>query len=153
MNSKEKRLLGIKLWKERNPEKSKLYNKRYYEKNKKKRYEKHLEWLRKNKDKKREYGKRWRLKYREENKKRLKEWMSSVSGKKFYSDWRIKNREKTKAHYIFNKAIEHGIIKRPTRCSFCGVSCKTQGHHDDYSKPLEVVFVCSACHNGVARLR
>lgn len=153
MNSKEKRLLGIKLWKERNPEKVKLYNKRYHERNKDARYKKHLEWLDKNKDKKREYGRRWRLKYKEKNKQRLKDWGSSENGKRFYKEWGLKNREKTKAHYIFNKAIELGLVIRPQKCSLCGVKCKPQGHHNDYSKPFEVVFVCHSCHSSLNRLR
>jgi hypothetical protein len=35
---------------------------------------------------------------------------------------------------------------RPQHCSACGVECKPQGHHPDYSKPLEVVWLCRPCH-------
>jgi hypothetical protein len=36
---------------------------------------------------------------------------------------------------------------RPDRCSKCKVKCKPHGHHPDYSKPLEVVWLCPGCHN------
>ena len=37
-------------------------------------------------------------------------------------------------------------IVRPDNCSKCGKECKPQGHHDDYSRPLDVVWLCRACH-------
>jgi len=35
------------------------------------------------------------------------------------------------------------LPKQP--CKVCG-EVKTQAHHEDYSKPLEVVWLCAACH-------
>jgi len=35
---------------------------------------------------------------------------------------------------------------RPAACERCGITCTTHGHHPDYSKPLEVVWVCRKCH-------
>jgi hypothetical protein len=39
-----------------------------------------------------------------------------------------------------------GRIIRPSSCSDCGVVCTPHGHHEDYSKPLDVVWVCVSCH-------
>lgn len=44
-----------------------------------------------------------------------------------------------------NYALAKGKIVR-TACAVCG-AVKTEGHHDDYTKPLDVVFLCRAHHN------
>lgn len=43
---------------------------------------------------------------------------------------------------------EHaGKIKRPRRCQRCNRIRILQRHHQDYSKPLDVEFICLECHN------
>ena len=39
-----------------------------------------------------------------------------------------------------------GTLIRPTVCSECGQGGKIYGHHTDYTKPLEVVWLCVKCH-------
>lgn len=43
-------------------------------------------------------------------------------------------------------AIRRGRLVRPDVCSACGETCKPEGHHDDYSEPLEVRWLCKPCH-------
>jgi hypothetical protein len=43
-------------------------------------------------------------------------------------------------------AIKCKKIFRPESCEKCGSVDRIQGHHDDYSKPLEVKWVCHSCH-------
>lgn len=46
-------------------------------------------------------------------------------------------------------AIYHGDIVPATHCQNCGVSATNReldGHHEDYSKPLEVIWLCRICH-------
>jgi len=43
-------------------------------------------------------------------------------------------------------AIKAGKIHRKETCSTCGKKRLTDAHHHDYSKPLEVVFLCRSCH-------
>lgn len=38
------------------------------------------------------------------------------------------------------------IDPRPDHCSRCFVTCIPMAHHDDYSKPLEVTWLCFTCH-------
>lgn len=58
-------------------------------------------------------------------------------------DWKARNPEKRKAHVIVSNAIRDGRIERRP-CERCGK--KAHAHHDDYSKPLDVVWLCPVHH-------
>lgn len=45
-----------------------------------------------------------------------------------------------------HKAEKKGILKRPKKCQRCGASSRVHAHHDDYSKPLDVKYICQPCH-------
>lgn len=55
-----------------------------------------------------------------------------------------KHPEKQAARRVLNRAIEAGTITRMP-CEKCGTP-KAQGHHEDYSKPLDVRWMCQPCH-------
>lgn len=59
--------------------------------------------------------------------------------------WRAKNPLAYKAHTEVNKAVRKGILIR-LPCEFCG-DTNVHGHHKDYSKPLDVIWLCAKCHN------
>ncbi len=68
--------------------------------------------------------------------------------------YRAKYPEKALARMAVQKALSSGLLVRPEACSRCGSSHKSRkgyslihGHHPDYSKPLEVVWLCVVCHN------
>lgn len=58
--------------------------------------------------------------------------------------WRDRNAEKRAAHVILNNALRDGRIKRQP-CEVCGVK-KVHAHHDDYTKPLAVRWLCVKHH-------
>ncbi|ARG95504.1 hypothetical protein B1T50_04685 [Mycobacterium kansasii] len=58
--------------------------------------------------------------------------------------WRAKNPEKRRAHRKVELAIKAGRMASQS-CQVCG-DAKSQAHHDDYSKPLEVVWLCALHH-------
>lgn len=62
------------------------------------------------------------------------------------SIWKNNNPEKRRAHEIFHLAVEKKILVRPEKCSKCKKVAKVDGHHTDYSKPLQVVWLCRFCH-------
>lgn len=66
--------------------------------------------------------------------------------------YRQKYREKNIAHLRVARALQSGVLVRPSTCSKCGVCCKPQAHHNDYSKPLDVVWLCGDCHAKEHRL-
>ena len=51
-----------------------------------------------------------------------------------------------KAHSLCQQAIKKGQLVRPESCSFCDSTCEPIGHHFDYDKPLEVIWLCVKCH-------
>jgi hypothetical protein len=62
-----------------------------------------------------------------------------------YRQWRVKNPEKYRAHLMLNHAIRKGIMTR-SPCVDCGATYRIHGHHEDYAKPLKVLWVCSVDH-------
>lgn len=59
----------------------------------------------------------------------------------------LKNPEKRQAHNILNNAIRSGILEKPRKCEVCGnTKHRIHGHHADYSKPLNVNWLCPPCH-------
>jgi ribosomal protein S27AE len=52
--------------------------------------------------------------------------------------------ERIKARVIARYYIKRGKIKKQP-CEICG-NKKTQAHHEDYNKPLEVRWLCPSCH-------
>lgn len=56
--------------------------------------------------------------------------------------WRVVNREKYIAHKKVFIEIRSGRL-RAENC-FCGK--KGEAHHDDYSKPLEIIWLCRGHH-------
>lgn len=51
------------------------------------------------------------------------------------------------AHYRVSRAILSGVLVRPNSCARCGRTCRPEGHHEDYGKPLEVQWLCPSCHH------
>jgi len=59
--------------------------------------------------------------------------------------YRERHPEKYQAEIIVGNAIRDGkLIKQP--CCICGVTESVQAHHNDYSKPLDVEWLCFQCH-------
>ena len=86
----------------------------------------------------REYDRR---RYRDDPERRA--YTASVAKR-----WMENNPEKYVAHYTLTNAVRDGRKEKLDRCEICGRSGKIHGHHEDYSKPLEVMWLCPQCHNG-----
>lgn len=62
----------------------------------------------------------------------------------YNSKWRQRNPEKVAAHIAVNHATRSGrLASQP--CEKCGRH-DAQAHHDDYSKPLDVRWLCPPHH-------
>jgi hypothetical protein len=59
--------------------------------------------------------------------------------------YRIDNPEKYRARYALRNAVRDGkLVKQP--CATCGSTERIHAHHHDYSKPLDVEWLCKDCH-------
>ena len=60
--------------------------------------------------------------------------------------WRKRNPEKRRAWWTYTNALRAGKLVKPEVCPKCGGTGLIDGHHADYNKPLDVEFLCRACH-------
>lgn len=54
--------------------------------------------------------------------------------------------EKYRARNAVSNSLRDGKIEKPKTCFFCSAETKLQAHHHDYSKPLDVFWLCAPCH-------
>lgn len=66
--------------------------------------------------------------------------------KRAASNYRCKHPKARAAHIIVGNAVRDGILIRPQAYESCGYTGKIEGHHDDYTKPLSVTWLCIPCH-------
>lgn len=58
--------------------------------------------------------------------------------------WRYSNIEKWKAHKLVYTNIRNRNLKKDP-CVICGNE-KSEAHHEDYSKPLDIMWLCKKHH-------
>jgi len=74
--------------------------------------------------------------------KKLLSYKQVAPHKKF---WLAENKLKTKAHGEVGYAIQTGkLVRQP--CEKCGTTKHVVAHHEDYHKPLDVVWLCKYHH-------
>lgn len=64
--------------------------------------------------------------------------------KRVTQKYRSEQPTKYKAHAAVGRAVREGKLQRGS-CERCG-SLRVHGHHEDYSKPLEVMWLCPLHH-------
>lgn len=104
-----------------------------------KRFKSHQEYLeyyrqyrQKNAKKLREYNRKYNKLWRKEN-----GYENEKNSKKRYP-------EKEYARRLLGEAVRRGkVVKK--ECCVCG-EINSQGHHDDYFKPLDVIWLCAIHH-------
>jgi hypothetical protein len=73
--------------------------------------------------------------------------VSSQTKSRASAKWSRHNRVKRSAHLKVKRAVDAGRLRRPDTCSGCvGTGLDIQAHHRDYSRPLDVVWLCAGCH-------
>ena len=57
--------------------------------------------------------------------------------------------DRYRAKCAVNSAVQNGTIDKPDFCSVCFGKGVIHGHHHDYTKPLDVQWLCQPCHINV----
>jgi hypothetical protein len=62
-------------------------------------------------------------------------------------EYNKKHKDRVYARGKVRVALLSGELMKPDSCSCCGKSMvNLDAHHEDYSKPLIVVWICRKCH-------
>jgi len=61
-----------------------------------------------------------------------------------YSELSDLQKKKSNARAYLNTYVRRGLVKKEP-CCICGNE-NSEGHHTDYSKPLQVAWLCRGCH-------
>lgn len=88
--------------------------------------------------------------HREKNIEKIREYdrnRGNRQGYEYVREYRKQNHDKYKAHMAVRDGIRSGFLIRGV-CEVCG-SINTHGHHDDYTKPLSVRWLCPPHHQQV----
>jgi hypothetical protein len=88
--------------------------------------------------KRRDYYHKW---YKKNGRKRNEKY------KEYIEIWQSHHPKEFKAQQLLGRAIKAGKIIKPNQCSVCRrKNTRIHGHHKDYSKPLDVIWLCASCH-------
>jgi hypothetical protein len=122
----------------------------WYQKNKERVKESSAAWAKANKEKRKKACADWYVRNASliSERKKIRRQDPTIKAKEFeqVKRWREANKEKHAAHLAIQGALAQGKMVRPDCCSQCGKACVPDGHHDDYSKPLVVRWLCRKCH-------
>ena len=64
----------------------------------------------------------------------------------YQREYRESNPLKYQAHCVVNNAVRDGRLKS-LPCEVCSIAKGVHAHHEDYSKPLDVVWLCAIHHS------
>lgn len=92
-------------------------------------------------------------KYVEQRKAAAERWKADPELRRIKNEsqkqWIKRNTLKRAAHILVANAVRDGrLIKQP--CCVCGLE-KSEAHHEDYEKPLDVMWLCRKHHAEIHR--
>lgn len=82
----------------------------------------------------------------------FREWRRANPDLRHRSGERRGDPERIAASDTVRSAVSEGRLVKPPLCEGCGdpkEARKLDGHHDDYSRPLSVRWLCRECHVAV----
>jgi hypothetical protein len=93
----------------------------------------------------RAYRAKRREQFRKYNREYNRKWRAANGSGDYSAGWIKRNPEKLAAHKAVRGALSHGELAIGP-CDQCGMTAAIVAHHFDYTKPLEVVWLCRIHH-------
>jgi hypothetical protein len=88
------------------------------------------------------HQRRWSQRWQREREIRIK---------RFSRRWAERDM-RTIARFRLRDAVKSGTVAKPSACMLCGANGgRIDGHHHDYSRPFDVVWLCTRCHGAQHR--
>lgn len=86
---------------------------------------------------------------RERHQRQARQWAEDNPARVLEIKREANKRDKAKKHArnALYGAVAAGRVTKPDACSRCG-GHPVEAHHPDYNQPLEVEWLCKACHEG-----
>ncbi|UBH21922.1 hypothetical protein LAU42_09105 [Macrococcus armenti] len=131
------------------------YKRQHYERNKQKYKDKAKRWRKENPERVRENSVNYRQKNAEKLRVKKREYLDREEVKESiarrFREYRKDEGflKKERARGMVNKRLLSGKIVKPNKCEVCCSEGYVEAHHEDYDKPLEVVWVCKKCHENI----
>ena len=142
-----------RLWRLAHRAQSRGYTRKWYIHNRARAAATHRRWLKSRPDYEARIKREWRASHRAESRRRAKQWRAQHPGyfKRIMKLWTSAHPTAQRAHGLVKRAIRSGaLVKMP--CAVCGTKSAI-AHHDDYRRPLAVMWLCPVHHKARHRIR
>lgn len=82
------------------------------------------------------------------NRTRCARWRRNNPGRMYEIVRRstLRQPHKQRARMAVHQAVMSGRLQRPFFCPVCSLTARVEAHHSDYSRPLDVLWMCRQCH-------
>lgn len=93
---------------------------------------------------------------KEETKEKVRDYKKNNPYRVFQTRLKTYQKKPSKSSFyrLVHAAVAAGVITRPGKCQICGNDKdRIEAHHEDYSKPLEIIWCCPKCHDRLDRER
>jgi hypothetical protein len=94
------------------------------------------------------YNKAYTIKHKADLKLKWQAYNASPKGRANHKRTKLKHLIKVRARTQVTEALRIGKLIKPDRCTNCS-NIKVEAHHNDYSKPLQVIWLCRNCHTSL----
>jgi len=120
----------------------------YHQKNKEKRNAEKKIWYQNN----REFANKQVMRWRKNNPHKVREYnMKNSNYYKYKATWHQRHPEAWYCWKEYKRALKDGVVKRGDGCAICNQVCYTEAYHKDFSKPMDILWLCKRCYCHIAK--